>query len=185
MSNEDDVRAQLESNHFVKRKTIQRSLGTYAGTEELLVSFTWRSNLGALNRLYLRENKVLRIAVVPDYKLTLGEVVKKYGPPEYVRAFIAGEGPFGYSVFLEYPARGLGFTSYTHNIDEDDYIIDTSRMLGVLPDSLLVTEVDYFSPTSLENMLGEVFSYSPDSVEYHVAQSREWKGFGSVELGDW
>jgi hypothetical protein len=176
ISDEDTVRAQLRDSPFVKKGTLQ-----YDSTEQegvLLAMFAWRDQGGDYNRIYLRDGKVLRIKIEIDYDLTLGEVVDKYGSPEYVYAYTRDG--LNYLVSLSYLDLGLEVNSYTYSPDADKYIV--SKDIGIVSKDLKVEDVTYFSPTSLRGLLEEVLLLSPDGVEYHMTNRHEWTGFDQVKL---
>jgi hypothetical protein len=147
-----------------------------------LILLSWRGQGKQPNRIYLKDNKVLSIEIQLDYELTLEEVVDMYGPPEYIYAYFYGVESQGYEVKLDYPAQGLGFTSDTFPIRRKDYTVDVG--VGVLSQDLLVTEVFYFAPTSMEGMLSDVFLQPSDRVEDYLTNGQKWKGFGSVRLAE-
>jgi hypothetical protein len=177
LSNGSDVRAQLQDGSFVRKDTLK-----YESTEEAGVPvdlFYWQAKSEHYNRILLRDQVVLRMEIQVDHNWTLGEVVDKFGPPEYVYALIDGEESLGYLVEFFYPALGLEFESATFPIKRADY---TSGGKGIVSEKLKVTRAVYFVPTSLEGMLSETYLAPPDAVARYMVDIHEWEGFGKIEL---
>lgn len=177
VSDEDQVRVQLQGNPVVKKGTLMHEPTEWGGVQ--LDMFAWQARSEHYNRVHLRDGKVLRIQIRVDHDWTLGEAVDKFGPPEGVYAKIYGHEYTGYVVVFHYPAQGLIFDSNTLPIDRRVYLGDGK---GVLQEDLKVTETTYFAPTSLEGMMSEVYFYSPEDMEDWLADIHEWEGFGEVEL---
>jgi len=175
VSDEDDVRAQLENTPFVKEGTLNYSLTEQAGVP--LIMFSWRSPSDNTNRIYLRDGKVLRIEIELDYDLTLSRIVEKYGPPQSVYAFVGPTDTYWLSISFDYPAIGLTLESFS--VINPAEIVDGAV---VVSEDTKITRAYYYAPTSLQDMLSEVFLFSPDWVKYHLANSQEWRGFGPVKL---
>jgi hypothetical protein len=165
------------SSPLVKRGTLRHDTTEVEGVS--LTMLAWKDQMGDFNRIYLRDDKVLRIEIDIDYNLTLGEVVDEYGPPEYV--YVYADGSLEYFVFLDYPTQGFEVKSYTYAPDVKNYA-DHNKGIGLVSRDLEVTEVIYFAPTSLRELLEEVLLLPPDGVKYHIANSYEWTGFGQVNL---
>jgi len=175
VSGEDEVRAQLQDNPFVKEGTLEYELTEWRGVQ--LGQFSWQARSERYNRVYLRDGKVLRIQIRIDHDWTLGEAVDKFGPPEGVFADIYRE---SYRVEFYYPTQGLIFESFMLPVDRQVYLGDGK---GILQEDMKVTQATYFAPTSLEGMISEVYLYSPDDdMEGWLANIHEWQGFGEVEL---
>jgi hypothetical protein len=126
VSDEDTVRDQLENSPFVRKGTLRHDPIEKEGAP--LTMFAWRDQEGDFNRIYFRDGKVLRIEIGLDYDLTLGQVVDKYGPPEYVYTYARGS--FEYFVFFSYPTQGLEVQSYLSAPDASNYIV--SRDTGIV-----------------------------------------------------
>ena len=178
ISNEDDVRSQLTSSPFVRSGTAERIRTDKWGNP--LDQFSWQGRGKELNRIYLQDGKALSIEIHLDYTLTLEEVVKKYGPPEYVYGHVYGVEKRGYQVYFDYPAQGWEFISYTYPIRVRDYTMDGK--VGILSEDLKVTDVVYFAPTSLKGKCSEVYLVPQDAVENCMAGFYKWEGFGQIKL---
>ena len=169
----EEVQSQLENSPFVRKGSLSYNLtGAYNW-------FSWHGHsIKYYNRLYIRERKVVLIQVHPDYTLTLGQVVGKFGPPERVYATLAGGGA-ALTVQVDYPAQGLRFTGQWP-------ISDRSRVAGgtaLITEDLKIVDAYYFVPGSLEDLLRASVG-TPWEVEEYLNRSQEWKGFGHVPL-DW
>ena len=177
-TNEEEVQAQLERNPFVKRDSLTRTLTEQR--EVPLVAFYWHDNKGNVNRIYLRDRKVLRIEIRLAYDLRLGEVVEKYGPPESVYAVIGATEFYWCTIWYDYPAIGLTLESYSL-IDPKEIADGT---ISVSENTSIISAY-YYAPTSLREMLGEVFLLSPEWVEIHMANRQKWEGFGRIKIASW
>jgi len=167
----------LENSPFVKKGTLDYSLTEEAGVP--LVIFSWQARGRHPNRICLRDGTVLRIEIDLDYDLTLGEIVDKYGPPESVYAFVGVADFYWHSISFDYPDTGLTLQSFSLINPED--VADGTILVS---EDMKITSAYYYAPTSLRNMLSEVFLLSPDRVEYHIANSQEWQGFGRVKIAE-
>lgn len=177
VSNENDVRRQLENSPFVKEGSVYQGLDEQGGVP--LTTFSWQSRGKPKNWIYLRDGQVLRVHINLDYDLTLGEIVDKYGSPEAVEASLRGSGELRYSVSVYYPTRGLLFSTTSYSFDPS--VPDATKRF-VVSEDLAMTGVLYFAPTSLRGLFSEVMLAPPDMVEYIVTNSQEWQGYGPVDL---
>ena len=163
VSGEDDVRAQLQSSPFIREGTLNYELTEEAGVPIGL--FYWQARSEHYNRIILQDEVVLRMEVWIDHDWTLGEVVDKFGSPEYVLTYVDCLEGCLHVVEFYYPVQGLEFESVT--FDREDII---SR-------DLEVTSAIYFASTSLEGMISKVHLYPPEMMENWLADIREWEGF--------
>ena len=180
-STEDDVRRELGNSPWVKPGTVSSGGTEYAGVPGLAFAWKDRGRKERLklvwNRIRLRDGKVSLVEINLDYDLTLGEVVSRYGPPEGVYArLVGGKEVITYEVILDYPARGLEFSSYSFPDNLDDIRVRTG--VGIVTEDLKVTAVYYYAPTSLESALRDVFLYPPERVEAMLGDEQAWPGFG-------
>ena len=183
-STEDDVRRELDNSPWVKPGTLSSGWTKYHGLSVL--AFAWKDHGRgrkevlklASNRIDLRDGRVLLIEIYLDYDLSLGEVVAKYGPPEGVYALETRT--FGCRAILDYPAKGLTFSSYSSSVDYED--VFPRKGVGVLSEDLKVASVAYYAPTSLESALRDVFLLYPDRIERMLSDEQPWQGFGEVKL---
>lgn len=183
ISNEDDVRRQLEACPFVRKGSISRGETERNGVK--LVYFTWESVAGiwdkrfrgGRNYLYLRDNVVLNMDLDLEYGLTLKQAVEKYGPPESIRV-VGHPSDAQYSISLEYPHQGLRFRVL--EVLSDKYFMEGKA--APVSEDMKVTSVRYFAPTSLEGELRDVLMYDQEGIEYALKFSQEWHGFGEYSL---
>jgi hypothetical protein len=103
-----------------------------------------------------------------DHDWTLGDVVDKFGPPEYIQVYTDCEEDCVNVVDLFYPGQGLVFESVTQG---------GSTGKSIVSEDLGVTRGVYFAPTTLEGMMSEVYFRPPDRAAKWLANIREWKGF--------
>lgn len=179
LSNEDDVRQQLEACPFVREGSISRGETERSGVK--LVRFTWESAAGpwdkrirgARNYLYLRDNVVLSMRLYLEYELTLKQVVEKYGPPEAIKV-VRHPPDASYQILMDYSHQGLDFRVLEVLSDED---FMEGKAAPVFED-MKVTSVRYFVPTSIEGKLRDVLMYDQEGIEYALRYSQEWHGFG-------
>jgi hypothetical protein len=176
VSDEEEVRSQLENSPYIKRGTLKHDMTERGGVP--LSVFTWRDQGGVLNRTYLQDGKVLQMEIGLDYHVTLGEIVDKYGSPEYVYAYTDWHAE--YNVLLIYPAQGLEVQSYTYSTEIQKYLRGVD--VAVISRDMKATDVTYYAPTTLRKSLEDVFLLPSDAVEYHIANSHKWTGFGQVRL---
>jgi hypothetical protein len=181
-SDEEEVRCALEDNPFVAQQSISRRVEEYDQLAVEYVVFYWRSTSGGENWIHLSDGVVVDVSLDVDYELTLGEIVKEFGAPEYLYGFIEGVERFNYLVWFGYPEQGLSFCSVTRNITVSDYLIPDRAGVGILPENLEVTEALYFAPTSLQRFLEEVGARPREMVDYLLDNAHEWQGFGTIEL---
>jgi len=182
ISNEDDVRRQLEACPFVREGSINRGETEEYGVD--LVYFTWESAAGkwdkqfrlGKNRLYLCDNVVVWIKTYLEYELTLRQVLDKYGLPEGI---YVSDHPSDarYHVSMDYPHRGLSFEVFDVLSLED-----MERRVAPVSEDMKVTSVYYFAPTSIEGELRDVHLLSPEGVEQALEHLQEWHGFGEYSL---
>ena len=179
-SNEDDVLRELENSPYVKSGTLNRGWTMINGID--LTYYSWQGRDKVLNRVYLQNDRVLRIELHPNDKLAFGDVVDKFGPPENVYARFPPGGTVTYLVYLDYPALGMSFCSFSGPISFKKAL--AAPGYGVLSEDLLVTSATYFAPTSLEQMYRRVYLYSDERVEYYMTWKQEWPGFGRVRVAE-
>lgn len=189
VSDEDNVRSQLENSPFVKKSTLHYTLTEEAGIP--LVRFSWQApgrdyiylqngrvwQMERYNYIYLREGKVLRIEISLHGRVRLGEIVDKYGPPESIYASVGAAEFYWYTITFNYPAIGLTLESFSL-INPGD-VADGTILVS---EEMRITQAYYYTPTSLQKMLSEVLLLPPDRIEYFFANRQRWEGFGRYRL---
>lgn len=180
-STEEDVWRELKGSPYVYTGTLNSSTTDVFGTR--VTDIVWNGRGSSVNRITLLDNKVLLIRIELDYELSLEDVIEKFGPPRSVFANSSPAEFNDYSVVLDFPTKGLSFLSYIYRAGREE--IDLKRQVGVLKKELPVTWVYYYSPSSLENVLKNVFLYPPEMTEYFLDNTREWNGFGEIPLLDY
>lgn len=193
VAEEDDVRSQLENSPFVEKGTVRYSLTEESGVP--LVVFSWQARGGDYiylqngvvwqmerwNYIYLRDGKVLRIEIGLHGRVTLGEIVDKYGPPERISAFVSVADFYWYHITIDYPSQGLRLESFSL-VDPKEVASGTISVTR----EMRITGACYYEPTSfLEKALGEAFLLPPDRVADYIAGSQEWAGFGRIKIAGW
>lgn len=183
-STEADVRRELEGSPWVKANTLDSTPTIMNEIPVLIIGWEDRGRglretlRDAFNSVQVTDGKASLITIYLDYDLSLGEVVAKYGPPEGVYALETRS--FGCKAILDYPAKGLTFSSYSPSVDYED--VFPRKGVGVLSEDLKVTSVAYYAPTSLESALRDVFLLYPDRIERMLSDEQPWQGFGEVKL---
>ena len=185
-SDEEQVLQALKDSALVRADTIHSRPQEERGKP--LTEIEWSGWAKYPSKLFLHNNRVLRIDIYLDQGPTLGQIVERYGPPERVEASLAY--PPLYSVVLDYPAHGL--TVISHHYPEELPPFSSSRSFqerflvddraGKLEEAFRVTWATYYAPTTLRAALRDVFHFSAEDVEESVAQAYPWHGFGQVPL---
>jgi hypothetical protein len=175
VSDEDDVGVQLMHDSSINKDTVEYGLVGEGGAP--LLTFRWQDQDGRINKVRLRDGKVLRIEISLDYDLTLEEIVDEYGPPERIYVPVCAEDHQD-RVFIDYPSSGLQFSTPL----SIDFANDPVEKSVALSEALVMADVVYFAPTSLREMLSKVFLLSPDEVDCRMSNSHEWQGFGRVTI---
>ncbi len=168
-SGEEDVCRELEASPYVRAGTL-RSWG-----EGVLRVYGWASRRGNSNWIRLRDGKVWRMDIRPDYNLAIGEVVSLFGPPDGVYAYVEGNEQIVYGLILDYPTRGLEFSAYG---DARHFSLTerTATITGKEP----VTVVYYYAPQSLESALRGPLACSPLCIGSALRDEQEWPGIGGI-----
>ncbi len=133
------------------------------------------------NRIFLRGGTVLYVRLHPDQHITLGDVVAKLGPPDRVHASLGGYEARGYQVTVDYPALGVTVACFMYPVDPDEVLQGPGA--GRLSADMPVTEIIYYAPRPLPELLSDVFCYPPKSVSAFLEDSHSWPGFTAVPLG--
>jgi len=162
-SNTADVRRILPSLPFISPGSIEE----FSNPQEHEIYFSW--SYGAI---LVVNDTVVHIDTQPGFRLELGEVVERFGPPE--RFFPRNvRGPHGsyYTISLYYPDKGLVFN--TPNLpglplDAKEY--------SVRPD-FSVYSVDYLAPGTVEELIRQL--EPPSTVDFAIQNSLPWQGFGT------
>lgn len=176
-SSETDVYLALLSSPWVKSGSLKPSWTSIAWYPK--AKKRQFPNLAAI-----RDGKLLVLTINIDYRLTLGEVVEKYGPPEAVHAYLGSwHHVFGesYTIYLDYPAWGLIMVSHPYSQTHEVLVREG---VGVLSPEFLVEKVTYFAPTGLEAALRDLSTVPSTVVRHELEGTQPWQGFGEVKLAD-
>ena len=178
----EEAQSQLETSPFVRNGSLDCHVAESGETHD---QFFWHGrSMKYYNYLYLREGKVVLIDIHPDYTLTLGQVVDKFGPPERVYVGL-GLGGNLLIAYLDYPAQGLRFTAEWPVRDRTERrIVDSG--IALLTEDREIVEVAYFAPGPLEDVLQNPHRYPPKGrVEEYLERAQEWEGFGRIRWYWW
>ena len=178
----EEAQSQLETSPFVRKGSLDYHVAESGETHD---RFSWHGrSTKYYNYLYLREGKVVLIDIHPDYTLTLGQVVDKFGPPERVYVGL-GLGGNLLIAYLDYPAQGLRFTAEWPVRDRTERrIVDSG--IALLTEDREIVEVAYFAPGPLEDVLQNPHRYPPKGrVEEYLERAQEWEGFGRIRWYWW
>jgi hypothetical protein len=172
---------QLETSPFVRKGSLDYHVAESGETHD---RFSWHGrSMKYYNYLYLREGKVVLIQIHPDYTLTVGQVVDKFGPPERVYVGL-GYGGNVLIAYFDYPAQGLRFTANWRVRDlTERRIVDSG--IALLTEDREIVQVAYFAPGPLEKVLQNPYLNVPDEVEVYLERAQEWKGFGRMRWYRW
>lgn len=152
----------LQSSPYVKKGNIEKT-GSYSLGA---IWAYWKISSGGVS-VGLRDGLVHEIALNTPYRLTLGEVAKKFGTPEALRVNIAGipEDPW-WMIKMYYPARGIEFRV-------DGQFKDPS-----IEPSTQISGIRFVAPqSSLEELLAELYETYGDT---YLECSRPWRGYGRI-----
>ncbi len=170
-SGEEDVRRELESSPFVRAGTLQ----SWGESGEASQVYGWTSQRGKSNWIRLRDGKIQRIEIRPDFDLTIGEVISLFGPSEGVYAYVEGSERYVYRLILDYPTRELEFLS-----DADGRYLSLQDRTGTIQEKQSATVVYYYAPQPLESALREVFGCYPAYIEAMLRDEQSWPGIGGT-----
>ncbi len=125
----------------------------------------------------IRDNELVMIDSLASGLPNLGQVVDRFGPPEFVRAeSVSGPSGTGYGIDVYYPQRGLAFQVET-----------TPKDLGQIRRDMAISQVEYFAPTDLLSyLIVKSYCHVPYAAAVEGARRiaetlvQAWPGFGSV-----
>jgi hypothetical protein len=185
VTTEGEARRLLKDSPFVRKDSLDYHIAEWKVVRGEYDWFSWRGRSREYyNYLYIRiEGKVELIRIHPDYTLTLGQVIDKFGPPERVYVGLGGGGNV-LIAYLDYPAQGLRFTAHWSPRDYTERsIVDSGT--APLTEDWEIGDVAYFSPGPLEDVLQNPYLNVPDEVEVYLERAQEWKGFGRIPWYWW
>lgn len=175
ISDLEEVRKSLATNPHVDQANIREQQIT---GDMVQVDWPEPGLFSGLGLLLLR-NDVVELIVLRGMRnrLTLGQVVEKYGAPEKVAAWYAWAGGTAYYIRLYYPSRGLIFNVNTR--PRASPTADTD----VITEDMRATHVYYFAPTSMEDLLLTVFiPVASEKGPRMLEKLQDWPGFGPITL---
>ncbi len=177
----DEVREALKSSPWVKKGSVSCNSGKLAGVFIELCGWDDRKEgrLGG-NRALFAEGRLLRIDIDLDYDLTFGEVVEKFGPPEGVYARTEVREGVVYDVSLDYFSQGVTFRRVSFAPKRGE--ASPNEGWGMVAADFLVTEVNYYAPSTIDEIVQDVFFLTPYQQELRLRYEQQWAGFGKVEL---
>lgn len=154
----------LQSSPYVKKRSVEETGSRALGG----IWVYWKASSGGVV-IGLRDGLVHEIALNTPYRLTLGEVVEEFGPPEALVLYQAGlpEHPrWGISIY--YPATGMEFAVEPAGSFRAPSLSPQNKQNGVR----------FVAPrSSLEGLLAEL--YAPYE-EVYLEHSRPWRGYGHI-----
>lgn len=178
VTTEQEARRLLKDSPFVRKDSLDYAIANWK-TGGDYDWFVWHGrNKKYRNALYLREGKVELIRIHPDYTLTLGQIIDKFGPPERVYVGL-GLGGNLLIAYLDYPAQGLRFTAEWPVSDRTERGMVSSGV-ALLTEEREVVDVAYFVPGPLEEVLQNPYLDAPAEVEEYLKRAQEWEGFGRI-----
>lgn len=179
VTTEQEARRLLKSSPFVRKDSLDYAIADWK-TGGNYDWFVWQGRSKKYrNALYIRiEGKVELIMIHPDYALTAGQVVEKFGPPE--RIYVKRTGGGVLIAYLDYPAQGLRFTADWAPRDRTELNLATNGT-ALLTEEREIVEVAYFAPGPLEEVLRNPYLYTPaGGVKEYLERAQEWEGFGHI-----
>jgi hypothetical protein len=164
----------LRENPFVHQGSLARATDRRGRTD-----FAWQSSKGSgPNRASLQDNVVQVLAIVPDFPLTLSEVVGRLGDPPRVLAVFT---PFeiadrGYHIVLYYPSQGVIVTVSTTRLTENNH--------ALIESNIPVDALFYFPRGSKDELLAAADQFVPSALwsEGYRPLEQDWHGFGEYEI---
>jgi len=128
---------------------------------------------------YLHEGYLVRVTLDDiEGGPTFGEIVAGSGAPEMVFAYNGGVEQVLYSVGLRYPARGV--TVYTSGYADPLDLRHDGELLLELTEDMPVDRIDCYLPGRMEDVLRDSYLLDADGVEYNMACTVPWPGFGEL-----
>jgi hypothetical protein len=123
---------------------------------------------------HMEDGKLAFIRSKASTSATLGQVVKYFGPPEYVRAaLVVGPEKSIYELEAYYPKLGLSF-----EISPLGMAISPSQPdVGQINANMPVAAIQYYAPGDLRDVQG--IRLTQEDVEKYL---QPWPGFGTVRL---
>lgn len=159
----------LKNNRYILQNRLQES-GTedsggaiwrwYAPGQRTQSSISWQNGV------------IHEITIGLNYRLTMSQVIDKFGLPEAVNIGTGGTPEHWWWIIdLYYPRIGTQFTAYTQELDNR---IKPSTQIKI---------VQLYVPISLEERITEVYGkgdYADEVVSSILAQMWPWRGYGNV-----
>jgi len=174
ISHLEEVRQSLATNPHVDQASIREQQIT---GDRVQVDWLERGLFSGLGLLFLRNDVVERIYLRMRCNITLGQVVEKYGPPEKVAAWYARAAGTAYYIRLYYPSKGLLFFVDTRPIASPTADTD------VITEDMVITDVLYYAPTSIEDLLlSDLMPVESEEGPHMLKKLQDWQGFGPITL---
>lgn len=176
VSDLEEVRQSLATNPHVDQASIREQQIT---GDRVQVDWLGHGLFSNFSGLFLRHDVVELIDLRGmRNRLTLGQVVEKYGPPEKVAAWYAWGGGTAYYVRLYYPSKGL--VLFVDTRPRASPLGDTD----VIAEDMTVTEVLYVAPTStIEDLfLRDLMPVESEQGSRMMEKLQDWQGFGPITL---
>ena len=122
-------------------------------------------------RLYFDAAGQLKKIVLNPDGVILHEAIDSFGPPDYAWArYLPGDRPT-YALTLYYPSRGI-------TLDVRDEPTMSTNTSGNIAEDMRVSEIRFFAPTTIDQVLNDIDAWSPENVEYIRTHLQPWPGFG-------
>jgi hypothetical protein len=170
-STAQEVEDVLAASEYVKQDSVERERWGGFRTIWWESTASWASGSGR-NAAVIKGEMLQVLMICVDYKLTLENIVDRYGTPEKLWASWAWPGGVEAAVTLYYPGEGLAV----------GLVLQPANGYHELEPDSKVTVVWYFAPTSLEGLidLGDSILFPPK--EYVDTELADWKGYGPIEV---
>ena len=129
--------------------------------------------------LFVENDRLTFIQSSHTYIANLGQIVDRFGPPEYAEATLAvGPEGRGYTLEVYYPRQGLSFQ-----------ILPSIKDVGLIKKEMEVYTAEYYQPGDLLSYLTDKYScdmgqenakaFAQNTIKYLI---QTWPGFGKVNV---
>jgi hypothetical protein len=156
----------LQSSPYVKKESIGKTGSYTLGAIEAY----WEVAPGGVV-IGLQDGLVRDITFNTPYRLTLGQVMEEFGPPESLMVYTTGvPESLRWGIAIHYPSSGMEFSMGGGHFENPS--LEPSTQIGA---------VRFVTPqSSLEGLLGELYDTYETRKEGYLSHSRPWKGYGRL-----
>jgi hypothetical protein len=148
--------------------------------------------------LYVVDGKLTFIQIIHPTKTTLGQIVDRYGDPEYFMAILyIGFDYYVYNLEIYYPQKGLAFVISTdaendigrNGTDIFENLSYQKQVVSKVEADMMVNSIQYFESGDLSSYYQSRYpcpvnqADAIDSVQSDIDNFiQEWSGFGKIDV---